>query len=89
MVVDRIDKIEKRLSAIEHRNVSVTIDKTWETSWTRRLAIAVLTYIVVCSYLFMIDNENPMINGLVPALGFLLSTLALNWLRIIWQYRKQ
>ena len=43
--------IEERLSSIEERNRRVEADKAWETSWTRRLLIAVLTYGVIAVYL--------------------------------------
>lgn len=79
------DGIEKRIEAIETRNAKVSIDKKWETSWTRRLSIAALTYIVILVYLFVIGNDNPWINAIVPPVGFLLSTLALGWVRNIWQ----
>ena len=82
--MDNVD-ITKRLEAIEHRNASVTLDKTWETSWTRKIGIAVLTYLVVLVYLYVIGNDNPWINAFVPPTGFILSTLAMKWLRQIWQ----
>lgn len=77
--------IEKRIEAIEKRNNKVSLDKKWETSWTRRLSIAALTYIVVLVYLFVIGNDNPWINAIVPPTGFLLSTLAMGWIRKTWQ----
>jgi len=77
--------LEARVAAIEERNKRVELDKKWETSWTRRISIASLTYIVVTSYLFVIHNDKPFINAIVPAAGFLLSTLALKAIRDIWQ----
>jgi hypothetical protein len=77
--------LEKRVAAIEKRNLAVTLDKQWETSWTRKVSIVVLTYIVVLVYLFVIGNDNPWINATVPPIGFFLSTLAVSWLRKVWQ----
>ena len=77
--------LEKRLEAIEKRNKKVELDKAWETSWTRRLSIAALTYVVIVIYLVFIDNDKPYINALVPVVGFILSTLALSWIKDIWQ----
>ena len=74
-----------RIEAIERRNTSVTLDKKWETSWTRKLGIVILTYLVVLVYLYIIGNDNPWINAIVPPVGFFLSTLALGWLRMYWQ----
>lgn len=77
--------LEERVGAIEERNKKVEQDKAWETSWTRRLSISVLTYCVVAGYLFMIGNDRPLINALVPAVGFLLSTLLLKGIKGTWQ----
>lgn len=79
--------LEKRIEAIEKRNKKVELDKAWETSWTRRLSIALLTYGVIVVYLIFIDNEKPFINALVPVVGFILSTLAMSWVKKIWQKR--
>jgi hypothetical protein len=38
--------IESEIQKIKERNARVEADKAWETSKTRRLAIAVFTYIV-------------------------------------------
>ncbi len=80
-----MNDLESRVAAIEKRNKNVEQDKAWETSWTRRIAITVLTYGVVASYLMVINNDQPFINALVPAVGFLLSTLVLKSIRDIWQ----
>ena len=77
--------IEKRIATIERRNERVELDKAWETSWTRRIAIAVLTYVVVCAYLAFVIHIDPWLNALVPVVGFLLSTLALGWIKTAWQ----
>jgi len=79
------DDILQRIEAIEKRNEAVTLDKKWETSWVRKLSIIIFTYMVVLTYLFVIGNENPWINAIVPPAGFFLSTLALGWLRKNWQ----
>lgn len=79
---------EKRLTAIEKRNAKVELDKAWETSWTRRISIFLLTYIVVVIYLHIIHNDKPFINAFVPAIGFFLSTLVLKQIRVIWQDKR-
>ena len=76
---------ESRLKAIEDRNARVELDKKWETSWVRRLSIAALTYFVVVGYLFVIGNDRPFINAIVPPVGFLLSTLVMKQIRRVWQ----
>jgi hypothetical protein len=80
-----MNDLEKRVAAIETRNNNVEQDKAWEVSWTRRISISVLTYGVIVAYLFAIDNDRPWINAAVPVVGFILSTLALSWVKLLWQ----
>lgn len=76
--------IEKRLAAIEARNQRVENDKAWETSWTRRVSIMVLTYLIVVAYLHFVVHIEPWINALVPVIGFLLSTLTVSFIKDQW-----
>ncbi len=81
--------IESRIENIEKRNKRVELDKAWETSWTRRLCICVLTYLVVLLYSYVISkNNNIFFSSLVPVIGFTLSTLSLGFIRKIWQRNK-
>jgi hypothetical protein len=84
-----VNDLEKRIHAIETRNKRVELDKRWETSWTRRIAIAALTYGVVLTYLFVIGNDKPFINAFVPPIGFLLSTLVMKEVRTLWQKERK
>lgn len=77
--------IEAQLLAIAERNKRVELDKDWETSLTRRLSIAVITYLTAVLFLWLISVQMPFINALVPTGGYLLSTLSLPWIRRIWQ----
>ena len=78
----------KRVETIEARNTRVELDKDWETSWTRRISIGILTYAVIVVYLIAIDNDQPFINAAVPTVGFILSTLVLRQVRNVWQNRR-
>lgn len=81
--------IEERLAVIEARNTRVENDKVWETSWTRRIGIMALTYLVVASYLYFVVHIDPWINALVPVIGFLLSTLTISLLKSYWLQRHE
>lgn len=81
-----MDELEKRIEAIEKRNKKVEIDKAWETSWTRRVCIMILTYIIVIIYSYIVRNYyNILLSSLVPVIGFTLSTLSLKLIRKIWE----
>lgn len=78
--------LEKRVKQIEERNKKVELDKAWETSWTRKILIMILTYIVVIIYSYLIRKfDNILLSSLVPVIGFTLSTLSLKLLRKIWE----
>jgi uncharacterized membrane-anchored protein len=80
-----LKQLETRIEKIEERNYRVEADKAWETSWLRRVLIALLTYIVVWMYLvFVVNLPNPFINALVPTIGFLLSTLSIDLAKSFW-----
>lgn len=82
--------LEKEIIQIKERNKRVELDKDWETSWTRKLCIMILTYIVVIIYSYVIrNNNNIFLSSLVPVIGFILSTLSLKIVRKIWEKNKQ
>jgi hypothetical protein len=78
----------ERIEKLEVRNARVEADKAWETSPVRRIAIMILTYIVVAFYLHFVVHISPWINALVPVIGFTLSTLTLSLLKSRWLDRR-
>lgn len=82
--------IEKEIINIKKRNKQKELDKKWETSFTRRIFIMLLTYIVVVIYSYLIRNHNFIfLSSLVPVIGFLLSTLSLKFIRKIWEKNRK
>ena len=78
--------LEDEIIKIQERNKRVELDKKWETSWTRKICIMILTYIVVIIYSILIRNNNNIyLSSLVPVIGFTLSTLSLKLVRRIWE----
>lgn len=78
--------IEEEIKSIKERNKRVEKDKAWETSWTRRICIMILTYIVVICYSYIIRKYDEIfLSSLVPVIGFTLSTLSLKLVRKIWE----
>ena len=81
-----IKDLEEEILKIKERNQRVELDKKWETSWTRKICIMVLTYVVVIIYSYVIRNyDNIFLSSLVPVIGFTLSTLSLKLVRKIWE----
>ena len=81
--------LEKEIKKIQERNKRVELDKAWETSWTRKICIMILTYIVVIAYSYLIKQfDNIFLSSLVPVIGFTLSTLSLKLIRKVWENNK-
>ena len=81
-----INELKEEIEKIKQRNKKVELDKKWETSWTRRICICILTYIVVVVYSYIVTNfNNIFLSSLVPVIGFTLSTLSLKFVRKIWE----
>ena len=55
------EELEKEIIKIKERNKRVELDKKWETSWTRKICICILTYIVVIIYSNMINKSQKVI----------------------------
>jgi len=81
--------IEKRLNTIEQRNKKVELDKAWETSFTRKIIITVLTYITIVLFFFVAKLPKPFINSIVPTAGFVISTLSLPFFKRLWIKNKK
>lgn len=81
---------ENEIVKIKERNKKVELDKAWETSWTRKIFICILTYIVVVIYSHLINKiSNIWLSSLVPVIGFTLSTVSLRLVRNIWEKNKK
>lgn len=81
-------ELEQEIKNIKERNKKVELDKKWETSWTRKICICILTYIVVIIYSYLVRNyDNIFLSSLVPVIGFTLSTLSLKFIRKVWEQK--
>ena len=84
-----MEELKQEIEKIKERNARVELDKKWETSGTRKVAICILTYIVVIIYSILIQKvTNVFLSSLVPVIGFTLSTLSLKKIRKIWEQKQ-
>ena len=79
-------ELEERILKIEERNKRVESDKKWEGSILRRISIAILTYLIICLFLYTLKETDIFLKALVPVIGFILSTISLRILRKIVKY---
>lgn len=83
-------ELEEEIIKIKKRNKRVELDKSWETSWTRKICIILLTYVVVIIYSYITKEiSNIWLSSLVPVIGFTLSTLSVKLIRKIWEKNKK
>ena len=77
-------KLAQQVQEIQERNKRVESDKAWETSWLRRIIVAILTYAVIVVFFISANLPNPYANALVPTLAFILSTSTLALFKNAW-----
>jgi len=80
--------LEKEIDNLKGRNKRVEFDKAWETSFTRRLTISILTYIVAIAWLYIINESSSWLKAIVPVVGYILSTLSIPQIKKIWAKTK-
>ncbi len=81
--------IDQEIIAIHERNRRVEADKAWEVSWTRRLVIAAMTYVVALMWLWVVGNTSPWLNAFIPTVGYILSTLSLPAIKRWWMRERK
>jgi hypothetical protein len=81
---DRIKDLESEINILKERNRKVELNKAWETSAARKAGIAITTYFVMCLVMLSLGTKEFYLSAIIPTLGFLLSTLSLNFLKNTW-----
>lgn len=79
-----LDLLEKELDLIKRRNQKVELEKAWEVSLVRKVAILVLTYLIASLVMYLIEVERFWLNAIIPTLGYFLSTLSVSFLKEQW-----
>ena len=82
--MDKIEQIEQEINNLKERNKKVELDKKGEGSFARRALLVLFTYLAIGLYLNAINVSRPWLNAIVPAVGFLLSTLTMPFFKNIW-----
>lgn len=80
--------LEKEIKLIKERNARVEADKVWETSLTRMLFVAGLTYLTVLVFLLLTGVQKPFLSALVPSIGFVLSLQTIPVVKKWWLSKK-
>lgn len=78
------EELAREIADLKKRNIKVDQDKAWEISLTRKVLIAFITYVLVSIFFYFASVSKPMLNALVPTMGFLLSTISMSYVKDIW-----
>jgi hypothetical protein len=78
------EELQLEIEEIKKRNQRVEVDKAWETSWTRKIVISILTYIVIVIFFYFAQLPKPFINAIIPSIAFVLSTLTVPLFKKWW-----
>ncbi len=76
--------MKEDIELIKERNNRVEADKAWEISDTRRILIALMTYVVIVIFLWSIGVARAGLHAVVPTIGFILSTFTLPFFKKWW-----
>ena len=79
-----IADLKKEIELIKQRNQRVEANKAWETSLSRKVAIAGVTYIAIALFLLMTNFDKPWEGAIVPAIGFLLANMTIPFFKDLW-----
>ncbi len=79
-----IQELEKEIIKIKERNQRVESDKAWETSWSRKIVIAGVTYIAIALFFYITGFNNPWKGAVVPTVGFLLANMSIPFFKSLW-----
>ncbi|MBI5227392.1 hypothetical protein HY988_02275 [Candidatus Micrarchaeota archaeon] len=79
-----MEKLESEITKLKERNVRVESDKRWELCNSRRIIISIGTYLFAALFLVLINAPNPFLVAIVPAVGFIFSTLTLPFFKEWW-----
>ncbi|MGD9682864.1 MAG: hypothetical protein AB7W16_16865 [Candidatus Obscuribacterales bacterium] len=90
--IDTLEQASKQIQAdierIKERNLRVEADKAWETSWIRRLAIVLITYLAASALMHALGSRQALLDALIPSGAYLLSVLTIPALKQYWLARR-
>ncbi len=79
-----LQDLQSEIEKIKERNRRVEREKSWEVSWTRRIMVAIVTYIVIAIFFIFIGTDEPLRDSIVPSAAFVLSTLSGPFIKKFW-----
>lgn len=89
MTTAELKKLWQEIEAIKARNRRVEADKAWETSKTRNVFIAVVTFILAYVLMLLINEEQPVGKAFIGSLLYLFSTSTYGIIKKWWLSKRK
>lgn len=87
-IENEVKTLKEEIEAIKARNRRVESDKSWETSKTRNIFIAVVTLFLAYVLMLLIGESQPFPKAIVGSVLYLLSTSTYGILKNRWLKKK-
>ena len=88
-VEDQVSSLQEEIEKIKTRNKRVEADKAWETSKTRALFVALVTFALAFLFMVLIDEREPLWKALAGSIAYLASTTTYGILKNLWLKRQK
>lgn len=79
-----LQQLREEVNKIKERNKRVETEKSWETSWTRKIMVAIMTYTVIAILFVFLGAPDPLKNAVIPSIAFIVSTLSGPFIKKMW-----
>jgi len=85
-ILKTMNNPDHQIQELLNRNKRVEGDKAWETSWFRRILIAIITYIAACAFLTVTEGNHSRayLPAFVPTIGYLISSISIGPVKKWW-----
>ncbi|CAM9374049.1 unnamed protein product, partial [Ectocarpus fasciculatus] len=81
---DDVEHLKNQIRILRERNFIKDKGKKFEGSYTRISFIMIITYATISTYMYLIGVKDPLLNAIVPTVGFNLSTWSLPSVKKVW-----
>ncbi len=86
---DEIKALREEIEVIKARNRRVEADKAWETSKTRNVFIAIVTFALAYILMLLLNESRPLEKAFIGSILYLMSTTTYGVLKDWWLKRRK
>ncbi|MCA9386583.1 hypothetical protein KC669_00970 [Candidatus Dojkabacteria bacterium] len=83
-IEERIILLEEKVEKLNLLNRYTQMQDEWDKSITRIVLVVIFTYAFVVLFMYFLGVKNPLLNALLPAGAYILSTRTIPYFKKIW-----